>query len=44
MAALLEAVAASPSDVAIGLSKEIDWIRVRKEGRRKMVSCHSHLD
>ena len=31
MAALLEAVAASPPDVAIELSKEIDWIRVRRK-------------
>ena len=41
MAALLEAVATSPSDVAIGLSKEIDWIRVRKEEGRWFLVIHT---
>ena len=40
MAALLEAVAASPTDVAVELSKEIDWIRVRR--KKEEDSCHSH--
>ena len=41
MAALLEAVAASPSDIAIELSKEIDWIKVKKEGGRWFLVIHT---